>query len=158
MLRVRQIGLVVLAVAAILVFFAMKPEEAFQPGVLPSTGAEASDYTDAIDEALATYELNDANADTAPKQQVVNGWVARDLLTVMAFENVQALNGLELLSLQNEIAYEAATAPEQHDERPALLLVIVVFAIALWGATAVPPKLEFPPSPISSPNEEAETP
>lgn len=46
-------------------------------------GSEGS-YADAIDEALSNAELNEGLADSAPQQQVVNGWTARDLLTVQA--------------------------------------------------------------------------
>lgn len=74
--RVRVIGFVVIALAAIAVVFAMEPE---------SSGAETRA---AVAGALVDAELNESGADSAPQQQVVNGWVARDLLTAIA--NAQA--------------------------------------------------------------------
>ena len=136
MLTIRQIGLGVLAIAAIAVFFALKPAEAEASPSLPTFAPQAADYADLIESALEISELNSDNAETAPQQQVVNGWLANDLVEILAVENAQMVSQLDALSQQNVLAYEAATAPEQQDERPAALLVIVVLAVALWGATA----------------------
>ena len=136
MIIVRQIGLGVLAIAAIAVFFALKPAEAEPAPSLPTFAPQAADYADLIESALAISELNSDNAETAPQQQVVNGWLANDLVEILAVENAQMVSQLDALSQQNVLAYEAATAPEQQDERPAALLVIVVLALVLWGATA----------------------
>jgi hypothetical protein len=37
-----------------------------------------------ISAAITAYEANEARADSAPQQQVVNGWAARDLLEIQA--------------------------------------------------------------------------
>jgi hypothetical protein len=42
------------------------------------------DYGPAINDALADYRANEGRADTAPQQEVVNGWAARDLLEIQA--------------------------------------------------------------------------
>jgi hypothetical protein len=43
----------------------------------------ASDSSDQLDRVLASARLNEQQADTASKQQVVNGWTARDLLALL---------------------------------------------------------------------------
>lgn len=37
-----------------------------------------------VSSALATAKVNELSADSAPQQQVVNGWAAKDLLAVVA--------------------------------------------------------------------------
>ncbi len=101
---VRRVGAIVLAVAAIVVWFAMAPDA-------------SSDRSTDIASALADYELNNARTQGAPQQQVVNGWVAKDLLTVIAEQ-------------QNESVT---------DERLPALAVLVVFGLALRLATATRP-------------------
>lgn len=135
MFLVRQIGLAILAVAAIAVFFILEPAEGEPPPSISVFARDASDYTDLVSDALDSFELNDLRADTAPKQQVVNGWVVRDLLSIIALEGAQNVDALAVLAEQNELLYAAATTQEQRDDRPAALLVIAVLAIALWGAT-----------------------
>ncbi|MGY1813797.1 hypothetical protein [Blastococcus sp. SYSU D00820] len=99
MALLRRIGAVVLAVAAVVVWYAMAPEE-------------LGDSSAAIREALSDYERNEANTSGAPQQQVVNGWVAKDLLTIIAEqqnesvtdERLPALAGLAVLGLALHIA------------------------------------------------------
>ena len=50
--------------------------------------------------ALASFAANDAGATTAAQQQVVNGWVARDLLSTIADQNST------LLTLQAQDNYK----------------------------------------------------
>ena len=83
----------------------------------------------------------------------MNGWVARDLMTIIALEGAQNINAQGVMAKQNEFLYAAPTTSEQRDDRPAALLTIGVLAIALWGTTSVPPKLE--PLPIPSPSPDA---
>jgi hypothetical protein len=101
-IQARRIGAIVLALAAIVVWFAMGPED---------RGGD-------IDRALREAELNEANAQGAPQQAVVNGWVTRDLLTIIAQEQnderVPALAGLLVLG----VALYAFTAPS-HVATPA---------------------------------------
>lgn len=44
--------------------------------------AETPSHADAVGEALVKAEINENSAESAPQQQVVNGWVARDLLVI----------------------------------------------------------------------------
>lgn len=57
--------------------------------VVLSTGPEPQ--ADAIDSAIRVADLNELTADSAPQQQVVNGWVARDLLEIQA-KQIDGLN------------------------------------------------------------------
>ena len=68
---VRRVGAVVLALAAVVIWFAMAP-------------SDASDRSSDIAGVLAEYELNEARTQGAPQQQVVNGWAAKDLLAIIA--------------------------------------------------------------------------
>ena len=77
---------------------------------------DASAYARAIDAALADYAVNNDAADSAPKQQVVNGWIARDLLTVIATQNAASIK-----------AGNTHTA----------LLSLLIVAVALLGFAAV---------------------
>jgi hypothetical protein len=103
----RRVGAVVLALAAIVVWFAMAPED------------RSSD----IDRALTEYSLNEARTQGAPQQEVVNGWVAKDLLTIIAEqqndvasdERVPALAGLLVLGA----ALYVFTAPRQLEDEAA---------------------------------------
>jgi hypothetical protein len=91
-------GAVILIVAAIGVGFGMNPS---------NTGIAAS-HRAAISDALVTDTLNNAQTEGAPQQAVVNGWTAKDLLTVIA---------------------KAGSAPV--DERPAALLTLLVLGCSL---------------------------
>ena len=101
---VRRVGAIVLALAAVVVWFAMAPDE-------------SSDRSGDIASALADYELNDTRTQGAPQQQVVNGWVAKDLLTIIAEQ-------------QNESVT---------DERLPALAVLAVLGLALHMATSPGP-------------------
>jgi hypothetical protein len=93
----RKVGAVVLAIAAVVVWFAMGPED------------RSSD----IRQALVEYELDNARTAGAPQQQVVNGWVAKDLLTIIAEQ-------------QNDVA---------SDERLPALAGLLVLGVALYAFT-----------------------
>ncbi|WP_409332600.1 hypothetical protein [Trujillonella humicola] len=126
---VRRIGATVLALAAVVVWFAMAPEE-------------SSDRSSDITSALAEYELNEARTQGAPQQQVVNGWVQKDLLTVIAQQQNDSVT----------------------DERLPALAVLAVFGLALHIATsprptetvsadAVAPAAPFSPEPSPVPSQ-----
>ncbi|WP_148574810.1 hypothetical protein [Nocardioides caldifontis] len=111
LLLARRVGALVLAVGAIAVWFGLEPEES-------STGT--ADYSSEIADAMDRYEMNNAMADSAPQQEVVNGWVTKDLLEVIATA--------ENASLSPE------TAPR--DDRVAAELLLVVLGLALIALTA----------------------
>jgi hypothetical protein len=110
----RKVGAVALSIAAVVVWFAMGPED------------RSSD----IRQALVEYELNEARTEGAPQQQVVNGWVAKDLLTIVAEQ-------------QNEVA---------GDERLPALVGLLVLGAALHAFTArrrTPEEPATEPTPFS---------
>ncbi len=144
----RQIGLAVIAVAAIAVWFVMAPSE---PDPVSAFDPTSKTYTSLISGALDDNDANDARADTAPQQQVVNGWVARDLLTIMAYQNTDLLDAVGGLGDQNATASSLAV----RDDRTPALLVLVVVAVAWFGITAPMARREEAPAPV--PVEQPET-
>lgn len=79
----------------------------------PPDSTSNTRYLEDITVAMADNKANDAMADSAPKQTVVNGWVARDLLEIIAKEN--------------------ATMEQTIDQRPAQLLGLGILAIVVLG-------------------------
>jgi hypothetical protein len=104
---IRRIGAVVLIIAALGIWFGMKPAQ----------DTKAGTYHSAISAALDADTANNAKTEGAPQQTVVNGWTAKDLLTV--------------------IAQEGASQPPV-DERPAALLVLVIIGLGLILMTTRP--------------------
>src|SRR5688572_25884644 len=109
---VRRAGAIVLALAAIIVWFAMAP-------------GDSEDRSSDISRVLAEYELNEARTEGAPQQQVVNGWVARDLLTIIAEQQNESVS----------------------DERLPALALLVVLGLALHIATSSRPEEMDSPAP-----------
>lgn len=131
MLAVRRWGLVALSLGAILVFFLMEPD----PPEEGSLNLSATNYQSLIDVALSDFEANDSNTESAPQQQVVNGWVARDLLHIQALALADVLDALTQESTSGQVV-------AADDPRVAALLVLAVLAIALVGITSnEPPNL-----------------
>ena len=114
MFNVRTVGSVVLAVAALAVWFGMAPE--------PVTRGDAGEIVAA--EALA--DLNEATAEGAPQQAVVNGWHTVDLLEIIARESME---------------------PEPVDHRTEALLLIGVIGLAFGIATSPGSRGDLPASP-----------
>lgn len=102
---VRATGAVLLTGLAVVLWFVMAPEE-------------IHDSTAEVAVVLAEYEANEARADGAMQQQVVNGWVAKDLLAIVA-----------------EQASDSARADRQADDRLAAEAVVAVVALAFGIAT-----------------------
>ncbi len=126
--KVRAIGAALIAAAAIGIFFGMAPAD---PDLDPQ--AFGSAITTALDEA----DANETFAQGAPQQQVVNGWVARDLLSIVASQNDEVL---QLLAV-----------PTPTDDRPAALLALAVVAICLFGATSPRPAVpDVTPQPAAA--------
>ena len=139
MLTARRIGLGVIAMAAVATWFVFTPEPANSASVNLST----ADYSTLIDTALSDYDANDSRTDSAPQQQVVNGWVARDLLLMIAtLQNVDLLDGLGALADQNSDMTDAVSVT---DDRIPALLVLVVVAICWLGITTPEPKIPTMP-------------
>ena len=104
----RRVSGVCLVLLALLVWFGLAPEP-----------APAADHTAEIEQALSDYEANELLADSAPQQQVTNGWVAKDLLAIIAEQ-------------QNA----AAAAHSHPDHRVPAMLGILVLGLALGLATS----------------------
>lgn len=125
MQTIRRWGLVALSAAALLVFFLMQPD----PPEEGSLNLSATNYQTLIDTAMSDYEANDALAESAPQQQVVNGWVTRDLLQIQARQLADVLDALTVEDASGQVV--ASTDP-----RVPALLVIAVLAISLVGITS----------------------
>jgi len=106
---VRLVGAILLAVAAVAVWFVLAPAKS----------ASSPDFSSAISQALSDYDTNNANTESAPQQQVLNGWVAKDLLTVIAR------------------AQNAAVSPRSapRDDRLPAEMLLAVLGVALIAAT-----------------------
>ena len=130
MALVRRIGLLIVAIAAVAVWFVMAPDDLS----IERAGVNLSlrDYERLVDQALSDFDLNEALADSAPQQQVVAGWVARDLLSIIALaqaDQVEASTGLVEL---NETLVHAVAV---RDDRIPALLGLAVLAVCLHGVT-----------------------
>lgn len=53
-------------------------------GIAVALTSSYTDQSDAIESARAIGEMNEDSAESAPQQQVVNGWLAADLLEIQA--------------------------------------------------------------------------
>jgi hypothetical protein len=122
----RRVGAAVLAAAAIAVWFLMAPAEPVAPDV--QTQEQVSDRGGDIASALANYELNEGLTQGAPQQAVVNGWVAKDLLSIIAEQQNEALTRTEVPPPVPPVV--------PTDERIPALLGLVVLGLGLALATA----------------------
>jgi hypothetical protein len=86
------------------------------------------DRASEIKGALADYELDNLRTQGAPQQAVVNGWVAKDLLTIIAEQQNEALTRDEV---------PPPVVP--NDERIPALVGLVVLGLALVVATSPRP-------------------
>lgn len=123
------IGLVAAAGSSILIGLDEPESVAWSP---PSAPVETADFDPMIRAAISDYEANDALADSAPQQQVTNGWVARDLLRTIATQIEAQSDTLDGLGAA---VTEAAVPPSPVDDRAVRLLVVLVLTvcwIALW--------------------------
>jgi hypothetical protein len=141
-LAVRRLGLGLLSVAAIVVFFVLEPDQTESSSV----SLTPTNYQALVDLAMSDYDANAARTESAPQQQVVNGWVTRDLLQIQA---MQLADLLEVLTEENDAGQVVAVT----DPRTPALLVIAILAIALVGATSQDgSRLEDPRSPPQNTN------
>ena len=119
-MNIRNIGFAGIALAAIAVWVMLAP-----PPVDSSAGTiglSTATYARLVEQALSDSDLNESRAESAPQQQVVNGWVARDLLSIIALAQADMLETM-------------AT----RDDRIPALLALVVLAVCWAGATTAPP-------------------
>jgi len=115
-------GLAVGAGAAVVV--ALNTPEDSEAASVPET----ADFDRLVDLAFDDYEANDARTEGAPQQQVVNGWIARDMLRILASQQeaqADTLDGIARLQ-----------ATSMSDDRPVRLLLILTLIVAWMGAWA----------------------
>jgi len=123
---IRIAGFAILAIAAAAVFVVLRPTAPTQTPTLPS----ATTYVSLISDALAADKSNNLLTSGAPQQQVVNGWTAKDLLTIIAKENI------DILKAQGAVVDATGslnTTP--FDERIPALLLIGVLALCWTGVS-----------------------
>jgi len=130
---VRYLGFAVLALAAAAAFVYFTPKAVSSSYALPS----ASQYESLISQALADDKVNNRSTTGAPQQQVVNGWTAKDLLTIIAKEQA------DILRAQGAVVDATGNLQTQpFDQRVPALLLIAVLAVC-WSGIATPrPPLE----------------
>lgn len=118
MILQRRLGAALLSIAAVAVWFLLAPSQ-------NSSGTR--DFSSDIATALANYETNNATTQGAPQQQVVNGWITKDLLTVLA--------------RQQNVALSPDGAPRDNRIPAELLLVVLGLALIIrtTGETASRP-------------------
>jgi hypothetical protein len=122
----RRVGAAALAVAAACVWFLMAPAEPEAP--IGQVQEQVSDRRSEIDQALSSYELNEGRTQGAPQQAVVNGWVAKDLLAIIAKQQNDALTRDEVPAPVSPVV--------PNDERIPALVGLLVIGLALALVTA----------------------
>ncbi len=123
---VRPFGFLALALAGAVIWLLMAPRAAGETPSLPS----ATQYETLISQALRDNDANDARTDSAPQQQVVNGWVARDLLTIIAKSNADLLRASGAIVESN-----GTLRTNPFDERIPALLGLVLLTLVWDGLT-----------------------
>lgn len=129
---IRRFGFGAISAVTVAVWFLLAPP----PTVPPAFVLSVQDYASLVNQALDDAETNEVFADSAPQQQVVNGWVARDLLSLIALQNTDLLEGIGLLGEQNSDLSGALTA---RDERTPALVALAVLALCWHGLTSQAP-------------------
>lgn len=126
--QIRVLGFVLLGLAAVGAWVGLAPRVVFDQPNLPS----ATQYETLISKALADDATNNLLTSGAPQQTVVNGWTAKDLLTIIAKEQA------DLLRAQGAIVESNGNLTTQpFDERIPALLLIGVLAIC-WAGVSGP--------------------
>ena len=90
--------------------------------------SETTNYQLLVDAALSDFDANNARAEGAPQQQVVNGWVARDLLQIVTRQNEAQADTLDSI-----VALQAADPPDDRGARLLMILIVLIGWVALWA-------------------------
>ncbi len=125
---IRRVGFVAIAAIGVVIWVVLAPPPVADTRFNLSVG----DYAELVNQALDDADANESRADSAPQQQVVNGWVARDLLTIIALQNTDLLEGIGLLGEQ-----AAAVSVPTRDDRVPALVGLAVLAIC-WHGISTP--------------------
>ena len=137
---IRFAGYLVLALAAVAVFVVLRPKIDTVTPKLPS----ATSYESLISDALDADKSNNLLTTGAPQQQVVNGWTAKDLLTIIAKENS------DILKAQGAVVdATGALNTTPFDERIPALLLIGVLTLC-WTGTSMAAVGSSPRTAVSS--------
>ena len=128
---IRYLGFAILVGVAFVIFVALAPV-----AVVSNYAFSAdTDYESLISQALADDRTNNLITTGAPQQTVVNGWTARDLLTIVAKENA------DILRAQGAAVDATGRLQTQpFDQRVPALLLVGVLAICWHGLTAPRPQ------------------
>lgn len=127
------LGLIVAAAASLMVGLSNPAE----PKIVDVKSPAATVSLDSlISAAMSDNASNDANADSAPKQQVVNGWVARDLLHIIGLQNDASAKSLDAVTAA---IIDSRPVPVPLDQRPTRLLMILVLALCWVGCWMIIP-------------------
>lgn len=94
-------------------------------GLVGPTKPDTKAYDKAVTRALADADANEATAEGAPQQAVVNGWLARDLMEVQIKQNND-----ELVLLHLTVA----------------VLIAALLAVVIAGGAAARPKRTAEPT------------
>lgn len=126
----RRLGPALLSIAAVAIWFLLAPSE---------NSSNNADFSSDIALALANYETNNSNTQGAPQQQVVNGWVTKDLLAVLA--------------RQQNVALSPKGAPRDNRIPAELLLVVLALALIIRTTNEPAARQTIPPA-ASDPTHE----
>ena len=133
----RTIGFLVIVAGALAIWFLMAPKP------IDSDTAQidlsARDYVTLVNQALDDFQANESIADSAPKQQVVAGWAAKDLLSIIALAQADQMEALGGLADQNQTVVSAMAV---RDDRIPALIGLAVLAICWYGLTESRPREE----------------
>lgn len=99
--------LVWIIVAVAILVVVTRPFPSFPKTEQPPIGSSADTYLQEVSEAASRFARNERTADSAPKQQVLNGWLSNDLLTIMARENAEAVERLRAIQQLQKAAADA---------------------------------------------------
>ena len=121
--------------------FAPVPEVEEVP--VPAGASKAQTDVAAI---LSNAEANEALADSAPQQQVVNGWVAKDLLAAIALEQ-QSATERQLAANERWSAFAEAQLANAEQARTGdlvtstlLIILVVLVGLAVITGTGKSPR------------------
>ncbi|NHB84948.1 hypothetical protein G7085_10925 [Tessaracoccus sp. HDW20] len=91
------------------------------------------DWAKLLKTARSDADSNNIRADTAPKQQVVNGWLTNDQLEIIGLQNAELSERLLIAQFTHDQAVESQRAQwewEMQDRRLELLVLIFGLGVA----------------------------
>jgi hypothetical protein len=141
---IRAVGFLAIAIASMLVAFSGAPK----PRSVVPLNISTSDVSSAVSTALSGDTTNQAGATSAPQQQVVNGWTARDLLAAIGRGEDAQTPAIQEAARYVADTIAANTAPQRTDDRVLRLLALIAVALCWYGFLT--PLLGRFPQPIAT--------